>query len=63
MGGGPVPLKAAATFQHHVHSNNTNRVGPQLTTGETMSNQPILVIGATGKTGSRVAAKLEAKGV
>ena len=28
-----------------------------------MSNQPILVIGATGKTGSRVAAKLEAKGV
>ena len=27
-----------------------------------MSNQPILVIGATGKTGSRVAAKLEAKG-
>ncbi|GAA6182681.1 hypothetical protein NBRC116594_41190 [Shimia sp. NS0008-38b] len=28
-----------------------------------MSNQPILVIGATGKTGSRVAAKIEAKGV
>jgi len=28
-----------------------------------MSNEPILVIGATGKTGSRVAAKLEAKGV
>lgn len=28
-----------------------------------MTNQPILVIGATGKTGSRVAAKLEAKGV
>lgn len=27
-----------------------------------MSNEPILVIGATGKTGSRVAAKLEAKG-
>ena len=28
-----------------------------------MTNQPILVIGATGKTGSRVANKLEAKGV
>lgn len=28
-----------------------------------MSNEPILVIGATGKTGSRVATKLEAKGV
>ena len=28
-----------------------------------MQSQPILVIGATGKTGSRVAAKLEAKGV
>ncbi|MCJ7874601.1 NmrA family NAD(P)-binding protein [Phaeobacter sp. J2-8] len=28
-----------------------------------MTNQPILVIGATGKTGSRVAAKLEAKGL
>ncbi|MGR3513030.1 MAG: NmrA family NAD(P)-binding protein [Paracoccaceae bacterium] len=28
-----------------------------------MTNQPILVIGATGKTGSRVASKLEAKGV
>ncbi|WP_386628567.1 Rossmann-fold NAD(P)-binding domain-containing protein [Sulfitobacter geojensis] len=28
-----------------------------------MSNQPIVVIGATGKTGSRVATKLEAKGV
>ena len=28
-----------------------------------MTNQPILVIGATGKTGSRVALKLEAKGV
>jgi uncharacterized protein YbjT (DUF2867 family) len=28
-----------------------------------MTNQPILVIGATGKTGSRVATKLEAKGV
>jgi len=28
-----------------------------------MSNQPILIIGATGKTGSRVTAKLEAKGV
>ena len=28
-----------------------------------MSNEPILVIGANGKTGSRVAAKLEAKGV
>lgn len=28
-----------------------------------MTNQPILVIGSTGKTGSRVAAKLEAKGV
>lgn len=28
-----------------------------------MTKQPILVIGATGKTGSRVAAKLEAKGV
>ncbi len=28
-----------------------------------MQDQPILVIGATGKTGSRVAAKLEAKGV
>jgi len=27
-----------------------------------MSNEPILVIGTTGKTGSRVAAKLEAKG-
>ncbi len=27
-----------------------------------MTNQPILVIGATGKTGSRVASKLEAKG-
>ena len=28
-----------------------------------MTNQPILVIGATGKTGSRVAMKLEAKGL
>lgn len=28
-----------------------------------MTDQPILVIGATGKTGSRVASKLEAKGV
>ncbi|MEP0940268.1 MAG: NmrA family NAD(P)-binding protein [Rhizobiaceae bacterium] len=28
-----------------------------------MNNQPILVIGATGKTGSRVATKLEAKGL
>ena len=28
-----------------------------------MTNQPILVIGATGKTGARVASKLEAKGV
>ncbi|MDX8351021.1 NmrA family NAD(P)-binding protein [Cognatiyoonia sp. IB215182] len=28
-----------------------------------MTDQPILIIGATGKTGSRVAAKLEAKGV
>lgn len=28
-----------------------------------MTNQPILVIGATGKTGSRVARKLEAKGL
>lgn len=28
-----------------------------------MTNQPILVIGATGKTGSRVATKLEAKGL
>lgn len=28
-----------------------------------MSNQPILVVGATGKTGSRVATKLEAKGL
>lgn len=28
-----------------------------------MTNQPILVVGATGKTGSRVATKLEAKGV
>ena len=28
-----------------------------------MTNQPILVIGATGKTGSRVAAKLETKGM
>jgi uncharacterized protein YbjT (DUF2867 family) len=28
-----------------------------------MTDQPILVIGATGKTGARVAAKLEAKGV
>ncbi len=28
-----------------------------------MTDQPILVIGATGKTGSRVAAKLEARGV
>lgn len=28
-----------------------------------MTNQPILVIGATGKTGSRVANKLEAKGI
>ena len=28
-----------------------------------MTDQPILVIGATGKTGSRVAAKLEAKGL
>jgi uncharacterized protein YbjT (DUF2867 family) len=28
-----------------------------------MTNDPILVIGATGKTGSRVAAKLEAKGL
>lgn len=28
-----------------------------------MQNQPILVIGATGKTGSRVAARLEAKGL
>jgi uncharacterized protein YbjT (DUF2867 family) len=27
-----------------------------------MQDQPILVIGATGKTGSRVAAKLEALG-
>ncbi len=30
---------------------------------KTMTDQPILVIGATGKTGARVAAKLEAKGV
>lgn len=29
----------------------------------TMTDQPILVIGATGKTGSRVAARLEAKGL
>jgi len=28
-----------------------------------MTNQPILVVGATGKTGSRVASKLESKGV
>jgi len=28
-----------------------------------MTNQPILVIGVTGKTGSRVAKKLEAKGL
>lgn len=28
-----------------------------------MTNQPILVVGATGKTGSRVVAKLEAKGL
>ncbi|MCE8546032.1 NAD(P)H-binding protein [Ruegeria pomeroyi] len=28
-----------------------------------MTNKPILVIGATGKTGSRVASKLEAKGI
>lgn len=28
-----------------------------------MTNQPILVVGATGKTGSRVASKLEAKGL
>lgn len=28
-----------------------------------MTNQPVLIVGATGKTGSRVAAKLEEKGV